>query len=110
MVVWDAWTLPRVPRNPFTVVLDSRSDPLGLINIVAKFAGLPSAGNPHATRNVAGAKNGAAGYRTSSRPYRARESSLLQNCVPKESPILAVCVAHADTDSEGLRRKRNSLA
>src|SRR5262249_50552683 len=58
LVVWSAGTLSRVPSRLPTIVLGSRPDPIGLINLVAKGAGTRSAGNPHATCDVAGTANG----------------------------------------------------
>ena len=52
----------------------SRPDPLGPITLAVKRAGTRSAGNPHATCDVAGTGNGTAalpgGHRASSRPYQ----------------------------------------
>src|SRR5215475_9933910 len=57
MAVRYAGTLFGVPRILGAVVLSSRSKLIGLINLDAKCAGAPSAGNPLATCDVAGAGN-----------------------------------------------------
>lgn len=54
MVVWGDWTRPRIPRDPITVVLDSRSDLLGLMNLVVQCAGARREGDPHIACRVAG--------------------------------------------------------
>jgi hypothetical protein len=58
MAVRNFGTLRGVPRYLSAVDLGSRSDLIGLINLVANCAGARSAGNPHATCEVAGIGNG----------------------------------------------------
>src|SRR5215469_7355242 len=48
-IVWDAWTLPRVPSGLSTVLLGNRPAAISPITLVVKCAGTRSAGNPHAT-------------------------------------------------------------
>src|SRR6516164_6528535 len=92
MAVPHVGTLFGVPRIVRAVVLSKRSKWIGLINLDAKCAGARSAGNPHATCDVAGAGNGATaipnrarrgkprihakeeptGHRASARPYQRR--------------------------------------
>jgi hypothetical protein len=55
MAVRNAGTLFGVPRHLWAVDLGSRSGRTGLITLVANCAGARSAGNPHATCDVAGA-------------------------------------------------------
>jgi len=89
MAIRNARTLLGVPRL-LRVSLGSRSSLKSLINLAANCAGARSAGNPHATCDVAGAGNGATatpnrarrgkpriqakdeptGYRASARPYQ----------------------------------------
>ena len=57
MAVRDTGTLLGVPRIVFTIDLGSRSSLIGLITLDVKCAGARSAGNPHATCDVAGAGN-----------------------------------------------------
>ena len=57
MVVWDVGALLGVPRFLCTVALGSRSSWIGLITLDVNCAGARSAGNPHATCDVAGAGN-----------------------------------------------------
>ena len=67
MAVQHVGTLFGVPRIVRAVVLSKRSKWIGLLNLDAKCAGARSAGNPHATCDVAGAGNGATAI-----PNRAR--------------------------------------
>jgi hypothetical protein len=67
MAVRNARTLLGVPCFVSAVQLGSRSGLIGLINFDVKCAGARSAGNPHATCDVAGAGNGATAI-----PKRAR--------------------------------------
>jgi len=91
MAVPHVGTLFGVPRIVRAVVLSKRSKWIGLLNLDAKCAGARSAGNPHATCDVAGAGNGATaipnrarrgkprihakevptGHRASARPYQS---------------------------------------
>src|ERR1700686_134461 len=57
MAVRNAGTLLGVPRIVSTVDLGSRSSLIGPITLDVKCAGARSAGNPHATCDVAGAGN-----------------------------------------------------
>jgi hypothetical protein len=57
MVVRHAGTLLGVPRLLWTTALGSRSGLIGHITLDVKCAGARSAGNPHATCEVAGAGN-----------------------------------------------------
>jgi hypothetical protein len=57
MAVRHVGSLFGVPRFVSTVELGSRSSPIGPINLEVKCAGARSAGNPHATCDVAGAGN-----------------------------------------------------
>jgi hypothetical protein len=61
-------------KRPDNALLGSRPDPIGPITFVVKRAGTRSAGNPHATCDVAGAGNGppevSRSHRASSRPYQ----------------------------------------
>ena len=57
MAVPRAWTLLGVPSPSWAVPLGSRSSLTGLISLVVICAGARSAGNPHATCDVAGAGN-----------------------------------------------------
>ena len=57
MAVRNAGTLLGVPRILWAVDLGSRSSLIGLITLDVKCAGARSAGNPHATCDVAGAGN-----------------------------------------------------
>ena len=57
MDVWHVGTLLGVPRIVSTVDLGSRSSLIGPITLDVKCAGARSAGNPHATCDVAGAGN-----------------------------------------------------
>ena len=57
MAVRDHGALLGVPRLVFTIDLGSRSSVIGPINLDVKCAGARSAGNPHATCDVAGAGN-----------------------------------------------------
>ena len=57
MAVWHVGTLLGVPRVVYTVDLGSRSSLIGPITLDVKCAGARSAGNPHATCDVAGAGN-----------------------------------------------------
>src|SRR4029450_365779 len=54
MDVWHVGTLLGVPRVEYTVELGSRSSLIGPITLDVKCAGARSAGNPHATCDVAG--------------------------------------------------------
>src|SRR5215475_1130789 len=85
-----AGTLLGVPSVLWAIALGSRSGRIGRISLVVKCAGARSAGNPHATCDVAGAGNGATatpkralrgkpriqakekptGHRASARPYQ----------------------------------------
>ena len=68
MVVWDAGALSPVPRVPLHIILNSGFHRIGLITLDLKCAGARSAGNPHATCDVAGVGNG-----TTEIPKRARK-------------------------------------
>src|SRR5262245_10988693 len=57
MDVRDTGTLLGVPRLVFTIDPGSRSSLIGFITLDVKCAGARSAGNPHATCDVAGAGN-----------------------------------------------------
>jgi len=57
LAVRQAGTLFGVPRNVSAVVLASRSGVIGRITLDVNCAGARSAGNPHATCDVAGAGN-----------------------------------------------------
>ena len=94
LAVPDAGTLQGVPREQLAAKDGSRAMRIGPISLEAKCAGAPSAGNPHAGCEVAGAGNGATdtatrarrgkppiqpsqvltGHRASSRPYRLAAS------------------------------------
>ncbi len=69
MALRNARTLLGVPRLLW-VCLGSRSSLIGLISLTANCAGARSAGNPHATCDVAGAGNGA-----TASPKRARRGN-----------------------------------
>src|SRR5215469_15678251 len=89
MALRYAGTLLGVPSVLWAIALGSRSGRIGRISLVVKCAGARSAGNPHATCDVAGAGNGATatpkralrgkpriqakekptGHRASARPY-----------------------------------------
>src|SRR5438067_5848723 len=74
MVVWRARALSCVSSGLSPVLRSDRCHPIGPITLVVKCAGTRSAGNPHATCDVAGTGNGALAafrsYRASPRPYR----------------------------------------
>ena len=102
LAVPDAGTLQGVPREQLAAKDGSRAMRIGPISLEAKCAGAPSAGNPHAGCEVAGAGNGATdtatrarrgkppiqpsqvltGHRASSRPYRlaASERGQAEGC------------------------------
>src|SRR5215467_12964784 len=67
MALRYAGTLLGVPSVLWAIALGSRSGRIGRISLVVKCAGARSAGNPHATCDVAGAGNGA-----TADPKRAR--------------------------------------
>jgi hypothetical protein len=71
MALRNARTLLGVPRLLW-VCLGSRSSPIGLISLTANCAGARSAGNPHATCDVAGAGNGATASPTRARRGKPR--------------------------------------
>ena len=90
MVVWHARALPRVPRGLSAALLGSRPYPIGPITLVVKRAGTRSAGNPHATCDVAGTGNGASevfrSCRASPRPYPAADKAEALKCAEKADP------------------------
>src|SRR4051812_5487947 len=116
VALWDVGALLGVPRVLSLLRLCSRSTLIGPITLDVKCAGARSAGNPHATCDVAGAGNGATaipkrarrgkpriqakeeptGHRASARPYRAlRALHALLNWTRK--PTEDVIEAHQST-------------
>jgi hypothetical protein len=93
MVVWDAGTLSSVSSVLCTAVPESRVQSIGRITLEVKCAGARSAGNPHATCEVAGAGNGA-----TETPRRARRGKpwiqtrrLLRTTAPVLDPTEVSC-------------------
>src|SRR4029453_4830621 len=86
MAVWDPGTLSSVPGVLFTAVPESCVQSIGGITLEVKCAGAPSAANPHATCEVAGAGDG--GTETPRRARRGKPWIQTRRLLRATAPVL----------------------